>query len=591
MLAKRLIPGSIERQMLVASSIILFVVLGIAAAGIMSVIRTKNNADAIHTHYLPLQKASTRAELLVQEAAHTTNDAILDVTRPEDYDLVRRYAGELNRKTLGFDMYVKAMAWGSESEVFKRSSGGLTFAEWQRAGLEGKLRVLLAPPRIRKLAGEADIYYAGFANNALRVINSHKQALRLELTGAEDEATAVRQDVVDYRNSAERYEQLTIAVLGEVDAEVDLFVSDLRAEIERSQATIILTMIVLFSTLAVFLLVFTTVFSRIGIITPLVKLAQAARAIGRGEFDVRVDVKTNDEFRALAGAFNKMAEDLRGATVELTTSNEQLRREITERTQAEEALQLKAQELTRSNAELEQFASVASHDLQEPVRKIQAFSELLASKSREGLDESSREYLGRINGAAMRMGSLITGLLELSRVTTQGQPSSLVDLNKVTEEVLSDLDGHIERSGCRVDIGDLPVIEADPMQMRMLMQNLIGNAVKFQKPEDPSLVTIKSRALDGASEREVDPVLRDEFCELTVQDNGIGFDEKYADRIFGIFQRLNGRTAYEGTGIGLATCRKIVERHGGRIQAKGTLGEGATFVVTLPVQQPKETQG
>ena len=190
-----------------------------------------------------------------------------------------------------------------------------------------------------------------------------------------------------------------------------------------------------------------------------------------------------------------------------------------------------------------------------------------------------------MKNAASRMQDLISGLLTFSRVTTQAQPHTSVDLRDVMQGVLSDLEVRIEQSGGRVDVGDLPVIEADGLQMRQLMQNLISNALKFHKPEEPPVVKVESRFINSTNGTGDQQLSEAKLCELTVQDNGIGFDEKYADRIFGIFQRLHGRSAYEGTGIGLATCRKIAERHGGSIEAKSAPGEGATFIVTLPVKR------
>ena len=166
---------------------------------------------------------------------------------------------------------------------------------------------------------------------------------------------------------------------------------------------------------------------------------------------------------------------------------------------------------------------------------------------------TNRDYLHRIKDASSRMHDLINGLLTLSRVTTQVQPHVAVDLYDLTQGVLSDLESRIERSDGRVEVGDLLVIEADPLQMRQLMQNMISNALKFQKPEQPPVVHIRSELLNGSDSG---PLSTGELCELTVQDNG-------TDRVFGIFQHLHGRSAYEGTGIGLATCRKIVECHEG----------------------------
>jgi len=259
--------------------------------------------------------------------------------------------------------------------------------------------------------------------------------------------------------------------------------------------------------------------------------------------------------------------------------------DITERKRAEEKLKIYAAQLERNNRELQDFAYVASHDLQEPLRKILAFGDRLKAKCGEALSEQGRDYLDRMQQAAGRMQTLINDLLSFSRVTTRAQPFSRVDLAEVAQGVLSDLETRVEQTGGRVEVSHLPVIDADPTQMRQLLQNLIGNALKFHRPDEAPLVKVSGQLLNGrhAADQASDAGL----YQILVEDNGIGFDEKYLDRIFTVFQRLHGRTSYEGTGIGLAICRKIAERHRGSITAKSTPGQGATFIVTLPATQPQ----
>jgi len=251
-------------------------------------------------------------------------------------------------------------------------------------------------------------------------------------------------------------------------------------------------------------------------------------------------------------------------------------KDITERKRSAEALVHKAEELTRSNAELEQFAFVASHDLQEPLRKIRAFGDRLKTKCASVLPVEGADYLDRMQNASARMQTLINDLLTFSRVISRTEPFVTVDLAQVTHEVLSDLEVRIERTGATVEVGDLPKIDADPMQIRQLLQNLIGNALKFHLPEAKPIVKVQSEIVDGGWDGPV--------CRLTIKDNGIGFEEKYLDKIFAVFQRLHGRQEYEGTGIGLAVCRRIVDRHKGNITAKSTPGEGATFIIHLPLR-------
>lgn len=245
---------------------------------------------------------------------------------------------------------------------------------------------------------------------------------------------------------------------------------------------------------------------------------------------------------------------------------------------AEESVRKYAAQLERSNRELQDFAFVASHDLQEPLRKIQAFGERLQERIAGRLDEPTGDYLERMLNAAARMRAMINDLLSLSRVTTQGQPFQRVPLEEIAREVLSDLETRIERTGGKVDCGELPEIEADPLQIHQLFLNLVGNALKFHNPNQPPLVRL-------SAERTKD----EQQVRIYVEDNGIGFEEQYLERIFQPFQRLHGMSQYEGSGMGLAICRKIVERHSGNITARSTPGEGTTFIITLPVRQPQQS--
>lgn len=252
-------------------------------------------------------------------------------------------------------------------------------------------------------------------------------------------------------------------------------------------------------------------------------------------------------------------------------------KDITERKKADETLSQRAAELARSNAELEQFAFVASHDLQEPLRKIQAFGDRVKDKCHGEQSAEVRDYLERMQSAAARMRTLINDLLTFSRVIRSSEPFTAVDLAVVTREVLSDLEVLIEKKGGKVEVGPLPTLDADPMQMRQLILNLVGNALKFQPPDGTPVVKINATILTSLT--------GEQLWEIKVADNGIGFEEKYMDRIFAVFQRLHGRGEYEGTGVGLAVCRRIVDRHHGSITAKSQPGNGATFIVTLPAHQ------
>ncbi len=285
-------------------------------------------------------------------------------------------------------------------------------------------------------------------------------------------------------------------------------------------------------------------------------------------------------------AFNLIRRDLirrLQAEEALRRAHDELEGKVQARTaelkDANERLTISTLDLERSNRELQDFAFVASHDLQEPLRKIQAFGDRLKSKHGAALGDEGRDYLDRMQAAARRMHTLINDLLTFSRVTSKAQPFVPVDLEQVTHEVLSDLEIRVNEAGGRVEVGDLPTLEADPLQMRQLLQNLLGNALKFRRDGVPPVVRLSAAEAGGNGSGPA--------CRLVVEDNGIGFDVKYLDRIFTPFQRLHGRSEYEGTGMGLAVCRRIVERHGGAITAESTPGEGTRFLVTLPMQSRK----
>jgi signal transduction histidine kinase len=248
-----------------------------------------------------------------------------------------------------------------------------------------------------------------------------------------------------------------------------------------------------------------------------------------------------------------------------------------------------AEQLKQSNRELQDFASIASHDLQEPLRKVQAFGERLNERYAPALGEEGRDYIERMQSAAARMQQMIEDLLAYSRVTTRAQALEPVDLSEILGEVLSDLEIRLERTGGRVEAGALPSVEADPMQMRQLLQNLVGNALKFHRPDAPPVVRVyaqdhRKETPDRGDGKSHPSPPSNSHVRIVVEDNGIGFDEKRLEEMFKPFHRLHGRSEYEGSGMGLAICRKIAERHGGSIQAQSKPGQGARFIVTLPAK-------
>jgi PAS domain S-box-containing protein len=260
-------------------------------------------------------------------------------------------------------------------------------------------------------------------------------------------------------------------------------------------------------------------------------------------------------------------------------------RDITDRKGAELALEKFASDLANSNKDLKDFAYMASHDLREPMVLIQAFSERLLKHCGADLSERGREYLNRIFASSSRMQMLINDILAYSRVTTNGQKVEDVELDKILGEVVDDLEMRINETGGAVHIDVEDRIKADPAQIRQLFQNLVANALKYHRPDVAPMVKVYSTNFTVHEEGGMH-----EYCKITVEDNGIGFDQKLASQIFGLFQRLHAHNHYEGTGIGLAVCKRIVERHGGVVTVGSKPGVGSTFVVSLPLKGPADTE-
>lgn len=255
--------------------------------------------------------------------------------------------------------------------------------------------------------------------------------------------------------------------------------------------------------------------------------------------------------------------------------------DISARVEAQQQLEAYAAELERSNRDLEDFAHVVSHDLQEPLRLVRNFATHLLEDHGAELPADAHKDLDTMLASTDRMRRLISGLLSYARVTTQAEPFEPVDLEMVMLQVMMDLKARCDEVGGSIDMDSLPTIQADPVQMHQLLQNLVSNGLKFHRPDVPPVVHVRASIVNA-------PGSGESQCVLTVEDNGVGFEEAYLEKVFGMFQRLHSQQEYEGTGVGMATCRKIVERHGGTITARSTLGEGSTFIVTLPLTQPSQ---
>lgn len=274
----------------------------------------------------------------------------------------------------------------------------------------------------------------------------------------------------------------------------------------------------------------------------------------------------------------------------LAVSYRQLKQELARRQETENQLreyevQLKEQirQLEASNEELERFAFVASHDLQEPLRKIQSFATLVTDRYGNLFNTESQTFMNKIIHSAERMSKLIKDLLNFSRMSSNREDFRSVSLEAIVQHILDDQELRIKGLNVRIDVGSLPVIQAVPSQLEHLFANLISNALKFLRPDVQPVLSIQAKTIDGNAYSEL--IEGRQYVEITVADNGIGFDEKYLDHIFNLFQRLHGKNEYEGTGIGLAICKRVVVYHHGFITARSQPNQGTTFVVVLPQRQ------
>ncbi|HID19566.1 MAG TPA: HAMP domain-containing protein [Methanophagales archaeon] len=390
-------------------------------------------------------------------------------------------------------------------------------------------------------------------------------------------------------------------------------------------AEIVRRMLSILALILVIGVVFSTVLSRM-ITKPILELHHGIEEIEKGDLDYKIGTEASDEIGQLSRAFDSMTTELKKSRAELEEYSSGLEEKMEERTKeldekvkeseeqamatlnlledvnetkneleesrqailnvvqdleteklevesAKEALEATNIKLERSNKELQDFTYIASHDLREPLRKISAFGQLLQESLKGKLDEDEEENFAFMIDGAMRMQQMVNDLLLYSRVTTKAKPLERVDLNVVIEDLKNvELAIQVEETGGVINVPEpLPPVQADPSQIHQLLQNLIGNGLKYHRKDVPPVITVRGRVVDG------------NMVRIEVQDNGIGIEERYCANIFGMFKRLHSREDYEGSGIGLAVCKKIVERHGGEIGVESNPGVGSVFWFTLPI--------
>lgn len=348
-----------------------------------------------------------------------------------------------------------------------------------------------------------------------------------------------------------------------IATEVSKLTEQVQSEVLETQKIASNTTLILMLVLAVTVATTSSVVAR-SILKPLNELTRSTEIIGKGNLEHKVDVKTKDELSQLAAAFNKMTKNLK----ETTTSRDELNKEVAERKRAEKEVLIVNNELSIANKELEAFSYSVSHDLRAPLRHISGFVELL-QKNTPFLDETSVRYLNNIHNSAKLMGNLIDDLLEFSRVGRYEMKKSEIDVYQLVKDVLKEFAEETNNRKIYWKIADLPKLHGDQSMIRLVFTNLISNAVKFTRNCKQPVIEI------GYNDNNSDYV-------FFIKDNGIGFEMEYANKLFNVFQRLHRQDEFEGTGIGLASVRRIINRHRGKTWAEGEVNRGATFYFSLP---------
>lgn len=427
-------------------------------------------------------------------------------------------------------------------EPFRRGERAERDAQQRLSGRIRQIGDPAAAAALRRVLAAADRWRETYARPAIAAARRGDAGSREVTTVTEGKA---------------RFDRVRAALRG-LQSELQRVRTAARADL-RDNARTVNGVVYGFGILLLLSLVITAVGLRRGLTAPLGRLGRQVRTVADGDFAAPVTVAGLADIRRLGQDVDSMRERIVLEVDRVRAANEEL--------------QEQQHALERSNAELEQFAYVASHDLQEPLRKIASFGQLLQRRYGGQLDERADQYLEFQVDGARRMQTLINDLLAFSRVGRLTDAREAVDLTAVVAQVQLALAAAVEESGARIEVGDLPVVQGEPGLLTLLLQNLVANGIKFRRPDVPPRIVLSARVADG-------------MHEITCADNGIGIEEEYAERIFVIFQRLHTREAYEGTGIGLSLCRKIVEHHGGRIWLDTTApGPGTTLRFTLPIDQ------
>lgn len=565
--------------------------------GVTRINQVTNHASLVMSERIPLSRSAEEA-LLALSSGEGIIDRILLIQDPAEMDRIHTLDVQFKETALTFEAFIRAMIWGTESEAFRESSGGKTWSQWKKLGLDGKLIVTNVPYDIKQAAGKASLYFGVFSKYVGLIIASQAEALALQGSGKKDEIAREEIRKMEYIKKAKRYKNLVDGTLQEVVAGIYTHVEKSNDTIQHARNSAI-TALISFSLVIFGLAFFIGMRFASSISKPLIHLKNAAAEIAGGKLATRVDIASNDEIGSLAETFNKMVEEVQKAyddlekkirerTSELWQANHLLKEEIVERKRIETDLRLMAEEVKKAHnsledqvrartQELESFVYTLSHGLKSPVVSLQGVSSLLLQEYEQRIDEKGKHYIRRILSNTEYMADFIQGMQTLTQIGSREKMMGPVALGKIIDDILKRHRDDFERRKVRVEVDPaLPHFVFEGFYLTQLFENLILNAARFMGDQPRPKIEI-----GGAESKE--------WVDFYVKDNGIGIDPAYHKKIFDPFEQLK-EIEGGGVGIGLSIISKIVTLAGGTIWVESQKGGGAIFFVRLPRQNPPASQ-
>ena len=610
----------IQLKLLIVLGFFAFILFLTASYGLYGVYLLTLSSQVITDQEIPLTEGINGAlvEMLKAQFALAAALAVDDFSQSEK---IRIHEADLNTSLLIFDAYIAAIAWGSESEAFRKSDGGLNFAEWQRLNLAGNLIIERPLPLQVQLAGITDIYFGGYARNAIRAIAAHKKFLRLEFEGLDEEAVEVREKGQEYTALALRFSDLSIDSLSEMVKISNNAIAQKAIRIETIQRNIGRNIFFIFFIGSIVFVIISFVLIRKIIVKPIQKITQVAQAISSGNLSARANIKSRDEIGILASVFNEMADrlaeyplqlekEVRERTAALTKANERLQEWLHENYLSAKLLVQRDRELVATNREMEQlnkeldeigkmlvrrdmeltnsnerlrdldavksqFVSIAAHQLRTPLAGIRWTLYALLEEQVGKLNYEQKKFAGDAYSATLRLINLINDLLDVARLEEGrfGFKITRMSFTPIVQAVFKRFQKNAEDKGLAFSLKlprqKIPPLDFDEEKIMIVLENLIDNAIKYTAPGGSIIVRL-------AQDKNM--------VTVEVTDTGIGMPENQLSRVFTKFFRAQNAQLYQtsGTGLGLYLSKNIVEYHKGDIFFTTKENKGSTFTFSLP---------